>query len=207
MRHGNLVWYSGQVAIFHIECLNKPFVWKRDKLSVFIWHDYAIENHFCFKIHYKYGVPQGKKGISHIFYLTPEFIWEMDPELTSYNYNWKQITVFDTALFHSAACVGARASEHRAETGWANALVSPSNMAFYYFCGFNHAWNNAWSGPTGCVTGCCDLTLDDLSGFGFVKVIQNGVKPFLNETVKKSCFHVELWMLKYVWHFQCSVDT
>ena len=25
-----------------------------------------------------------------------------------------------------------------------------------------------------------------------VKVIQNGVKPFLNETVKKSCFHVDL---------------
>ena len=26
----------------------------------------------------------------------------------------------------------------------------------------------------------------------FVKVIRNGVKPFLNETVKKSCFHVDL---------------
>ena len=24
-----------------------------------------------------------------------------------------------------------------------------------------------------------------------VKVIQNGKKPFLNETVKKSCFHVD----------------
>ena len=40
-----------------------------------------------------------------------------------------------------------------------------------------------------------------------VKVIQNGVKPFLNETVKKSCFHVDLYMLKHIWHFQCSVDT
>ena len=40
-----------------------------------------------------------------------------------------------------------------------------------------------------------------------VKVIQNGVKPFLNETLKKSCFHVDLKMLKYIWHFQCSVDT
>ena len=26
----------------------------------------------------------------------------------------------------------------------------------------------------------------------FVKVIQNGVKPFINEIVKKSCFHVDL---------------
>ena len=26
----------------------------------------------------------------------------------------------------------------------------------------------------------------------FLKVIQNGVKPFLNEIVKKSCFHVDL---------------
>ena len=39
------------------------------------------------------------------------------------------------------------------------------------------------------------------------KVIQNGVKPSFNETVKKSCFHVDLSMLKYKWHFQCSVDT
>ena len=43
--------------------------------------------------------------------------------------------------------------------------------------------------------------------FVFVKVMQNSVKRFLNETVKKSCFHVDLWMLKYIWHFQCSVDT
>ena len=34
-----------------------------------------------------------------------------------------------------------------------------------------------------------------------LKVIQNGVKPFLNETVKKSCFHIDLKMLKYIWHF------
>ena len=27
---------------------------------------------------------------------------------------------------------------------------------------------------------------------GFIKVIQNGVKPFLNETVKKSCFNIDL---------------
>ena len=40
-----------------------------------------------------------------------------------------------------------------------------------------------------------------------LKVIQNGVKPFLNETVKKSCFHLDLWMLKYIWHFQCAADT
>ena len=26
----------------------------------------------------------------------------------------------------------------------------------------------------------------------YFKVIQNGVKPFLNETVIKSCFHVDL---------------
>ena len=38
-------------------------------------------------------------------------------------------------------------------------------------------------------------------------VIQNGVKPFLNETVKKSWFPVDLLMLKYILHFQCSVDN
>ena len=29
----------------------------------------------------------------------------------------------------------------------------------------------------------------------------------LNETVKKMCFNVDLYILKYIWHFQCSVDT
>ena len=33
------------------------------------------------------------------------------------------------------------------------------------------------------------------------------MKPFLNDTVKKSSFHVDLEMLQYIWHFQCSVDT
>ena len=38
------------------------------------------------------------------------------------------------------------------------------------------------------------------------KVIHKDVKPFLNETVKKICFHEDLKILKYIWHFQCSVD-
>ena len=37
-------------------------------------------------------------------------------------------------------------------------------------------------------------------GLRAVKVIQNGVKPFLNETVKKSCFHVDF----LVDHFQAE---
>ena len=41
----------------------------------------------------------------------------------------------------------------------------------------------------------------------YIKVIHKDVKPFLNETVKKICFHVDLQMLKYIWHFQCAVDT
>ena len=40
-----------------------------------------------------------------------------------------------------------------------------------------------------------------------LKVIHKDVKPFLNETVKKICFHVDLCIPKYIWHFQCSVNT
>ena len=40
-----------------------------------------------------------------------------------------------------------------------------------------------------------------------ISVIHKGVKQFLNEKVKKSCFPVELSMLKHIQYFQCSVDT
>ena len=41
----------------------------------------------------------------------------------------------------------------------------------------------------------------------FIKVIHKDVEPFLNETIKKICFHVDLYILKYIWNFQCSVNT
>ena len=40
-----------------------------------------------------------------------------------------------------------------------------------------------------------------------IQVIRNGEKPFFHATAKTFYFHVDLWMLKNMCHFQCSSDT